>query len=84
MGMKLSQAKAECESWFAHLQRQENRSKALQLLAADRRAGLCDAREGERRRIAIQGNGLTVYDGANLCDAVKVLLKAVTAKEPSE
>jgi hypothetical protein len=82
--MNLSQAKSECERWFTYLQHQEDKSKALQVLAADRRSGLCDAREGERRRDAIQGNGLTVYDGANLSDAVRVLLKEIKAKEPSE
>ena len=80
----LTDAKAECERWFAYLQSQEDRSKKLQKLAADRRAGRCDALEGERRCNAIQGNALTVYDGSNLADAVRVLLKNITHNgEPS-
>ena len=73
----LPQAKAECQRWFDYLQSQEDQSKALQQLAADRRSGRCDAAEGVRRRAAIQGNGLTVYDGADLADAVRVLLKNI-------
>lgn len=77
MRMKLEDAKAECERWFSHLQSQEDQAKALAELAADRRSGRCDAIEGERRRAAIQGNGVTVYDGSNLHAAVKTLLKHV-------
>lgn len=80
----VSEAKAECERWFDYLQSQEDKSKALQVLAADRRAGRCDAWEGERRRNEIQGNGVTVYDGSDLSDAVRVLLKAVNSKERDE
>lgn len=75
--MTLDDAKAECKRWFAHLQQEDERVIALQQLAADRRSGRCDAKEGERRRAEIQGNGITVYDGANLHEAVKTLLKHV-------
>jgi hypothetical protein len=78
--MNLSQAKIECKKWLEYLERQDAITKALQLLASDRRAGLCDAQEGERRRVEIQGNGLTVYDGANLSVAVMVLLRQVDQK----
>lgn len=73
--MNLTEAKAECQRWFDRLQSQEDQSKALQVLAADRRSGRCDRVEGERRRAEIQGNGIAVYDGANLVEAVRVLLK---------
>lgn len=73
----LEQAKDECERWFSHLQAQEDKSLALQKLAADRRSGQCDEIDGKRRRDAINGNGITVYDGANLADAVRILLKHV-------
>jgi hypothetical protein len=82
--MNLSQAKVECESWFAHLRRQEHKTRLLQQLAGDRRMGVCGKEEGERRRAAIQSNGLTVYDGANLSVAVMVLLRAVADKEPKD
>lgn len=75
--MKLEQAKAECERWFAHMQREEDKSIALQKLASDRRMGRCSAEEGKRRRGIIMGPSPAVYDGANLADAVKTLLKYV-------
>jgi hypothetical protein len=78
--MKISEAKAECERWFAHLDRQREKTKAMQQLAADRRNGLCDTIECRRRLRALDGPGVTVYDGAKLERAVKVLLKNV--KEP--
>ena len=77
MRMTLDEAKSECGRWFGHLKYREDQAAALQRLAADRRRGICDAKEGERRRREIQGNGVTVYDGANLEDAVRVLLKHV-------
>ena len=75
--MTLDEAKEECERWFDYLKSQEDKSIALQRLAADRRSGRCDAKECQRRMAEIQGNGLTVYDGANLHDAVKTLLRHV-------
>lgn len=77
-GMTLTEAKAECERWFAYLKRQEEKSLALQKLAAARRTGEIDEQEGHRRLRAIQGSP-TVYDGANLERAVRVLLKNVPA-----
>lgn len=73
--MKLDEAKAECARWFAYIDRQRERSIGLQKLAADRRAGLDDA-EKDRRLRAID-RSVTVYDGANLEQAVRVLLKHV-------
>lgn len=74
-GMTIAEAKAECERWFAYLKRQEDRSVAIQKIAADRRAGLIDQAEGQRRLRNIDGCSVTVYDGANLQKAVNVLLK---------
>jgi len=71
----LDEAKAECERWFVYLQTQEDKSIALQKLTGERRTGRCNAVDGERRRQEIQGNGLTGYDGADLQDAVRILLK---------
>jgi hypothetical protein len=73
--MKLEAAKAECERWFSHLKRQEEKAIALKKLACERRAGTCSAEEGRRRVAQINGPGVTVYDGANLQKAVKVILK---------
>lgn len=73
--MDLVQAKAECERWFAYLRRQEEKTDAMQQLAADRRSGKCDEAEGKRRLRQIDSEGVKVYDGARLYDAVKVLLR---------
>ena len=73
--MTLAEAKAECERWFTHLGHQKDKAAALQKLAGDRRTGQCDEQEGRRRLLGIQESNPTVYDGANLHDAVKVLLK---------
>lgn len=73
--MTLNEAKAECARWFASLKRDEERSLALQTLAAARRAGLSDEEMRERRRTI--DCTVTVYDGANLERAVRTLLKHV-------
>ena len=72
--MTLTEARAECERWLTYLKGQEERSIALQRLAAERRHGNCDAAEAQRRLRTIDSN-VTVYDGARLADAVRVLLK---------
>ena len=77
MKLTLTEAEEECARWFDHLQEQDKNVAALMALAADRRAGKCDAAEGERRRRNIAGSGVTVYDGANLQDAVKTLLSTI-------
>lgn len=71
--MTMKEAKEECERWLAYLKRQEERSIALQKLATDRRAGTCDDVEMRRRMAAID-RSITVYDGARLADAVRVLI----------
>jgi hypothetical protein len=73
--MKLDEAKTECERWFAYLQRQKDKSVALQKIASARRTGEIDEQEGRRRVRQLDGCGVTVYDGANLEKAVRVLLK---------
>jgi hypothetical protein len=81
MRMTLREAKEECDRWFAYLKTQEDKSVAMQHLARERRTGKCDEAEGRRRLNEIQSNGLTVYDGGNLKDAVSALLKEIKAKE---
>ena len=77
--MTLDEAKKECHRWFDYHKQQDDECKKLQELAADRRAGRCSEEEGRVRRLKIQGyrNSPTVYDGANLAEAVLVLLKHV-------
>lgn len=73
--MKLEEARQEAQRYLDYLARDESKVIALQKLAADRRAGRCGDEECRRRRAEIQGNGVTVYDGGNLAEAIKVFLK---------
>lgn len=74
--MTLDEAKAEGQRWLDYLDRQKEKSIAIQKLAADRRKGTCDADEGRRRLRAIDDRAsVTVYDGARLADAVALLIK---------
>lgn len=83
--MTLHEARNECRRYLNYLAIQEAKSLALQKLAADRRSGKCDAHEGERRKKDIMGPSPTVYDGAALAEAIKVLLQttepAITTSE---
>jgi hypothetical protein len=72
--MNRKEAIAECDRWLAYLDRQKAKSEAIQQLAADRRNGKCDEAEGRRRMRQID-SGVTVYDGARLAEAVRVLIK---------
>lgn len=77
-GMTVQEAKAECERWFAYLKRQQDKASDLAKLAAARRKGEIDERDAERLLRIIQGKP-TVFDGANLEKAVRVLLKHIPA-----
>jgi hypothetical protein len=77
MKMTLAEAKAECQRWLAYLDRERERSIALQKIASARRSGEIDDAEAQRRALRKRDSGLTVYDGANLEKAVKVLLTFV-------
>ena len=74
--MTLTQAKAECNRWFEYLARQQHKSLQLQNIAALRRLDKIGEHEA-RRRVRTLDEGVTVYDGANLEKAVRVLLKNV-------
>jgi hypothetical protein len=75
--LKIDEAKAECDRWFASIQRQKEKALALQNLARERREGKWTDEEARHKMRQIDGAGLTVYDGANLERAVRVLLKHV-------
>ena len=75
--MKLEEAKAECERWLAYNQRQKDKSIALQKIASQVRSGEITSEEGRRKRRSIDGCSVTVFDGARLEQAVKVLLKNI-------
>ncbi|WP_041299785.1 hypothetical protein [Hyphomicrobium sp. MC1] len=72
--MTYDQAKAECERWFASLDREREKTIAVQKIASDRRQGLIDEAEARRRLRVIDGSP-TVYDGAELEKAVRFLVK---------
>ena len=73
--MNLIEAKAECQRWLDYLDRQKEKSVAIQKLAAERRQGKCDEDEGRRRLRSIDDRcSLTVYDGARLAEAVAILV----------
>jgi len=79
--VKLSEAKTECERWFAYLDRQRKKTIAIQKIAAERRAGTIDEEEGRRRLRAIDKCSVTVFDGARLEKAVRLLLKQCAKTE---
>ena len=74
--MKLSEARTECERWFAYLQQQEVRSVELQQLAFDRRAGTCDDTEMHLWRMARIDSSVIVYDGAKLVEGCALSIRA--------
>jgi len=74
--VNIEEAKAECLRWLSHLGVQRARSEEMQRLAARRREGTIDAHDA-KRELAKLDRGVTVYDGAKLEQAVKVLLKHV-------
>ena len=75
MKMTITEARDEAQRYLNYLAREEAKSVALQRLAADRRQGKCSDREKDRRMRDIMGPSPTVYDGANLADAIRVFLK---------
>jgi hypothetical protein len=75
--MTLSEAKAECQRWLDYLERQKEKTIAIQKLAAECRKEKLSADEGRRRLRAIDDRcSLTVYDGARLADAVTLLIRS--------
>lgn len=75
--VKIDEAKAECERWFRHLQRQKDKAAEMGRIALDRRNGAIDESEVKRRVRALDNCSVTVFDGANLEKAVRALLKHV-------
>jgi len=73
--MNLTDAKAECQRWLDYLDRQKEKSVAIQKIAGAVRRGEIDAAEGKKRLRAIDDRcSLTVYDGARLAEAVALLV----------
>lgn len=76
--MKLAEAKVECERWFAYLDKQREKCEAVQKIAARVRSQEITSDEGQRELRKLDSRSVTVYDGARLEQAVKVLLKHVS------
>lgn len=74
--MKTSEAVEICESWFAYIERQKQRSIEMQKLAAMARNG---QQEEAQKRMRQMDRTPTVYDGARLEPAVRHLVKLVTS-----
>lgn len=73
--MTLDEAKSEGQRWLDYLKRQEEKSVAIQKIAGQVRRGEIDSAEGKRQlRMVDDRCSLTVYDGARLADAVKILI----------
>lgn len=73
---QIADAKAECERWFAYLDRSRKKAEDMGRIASDRRKGLIDTAEAQRRVRALD-SGVTVFDGARLEKAVRLLLTVV-------
>lgn len=78
--MDREEAIRECERWFAHLEKQKEKSIRLQELAAHARKGKAEQLEAqaEVRKMDRQPR---VYDGSRLADAVRVLIKEVKREQ---
>lgn len=76
-GMTLDQAKEECARWFAYIERQQTKATEMAKIAAAVRHGEIDQDESRRRVRALDNCSVTVFDGARLEQAVRVLLKHV-------
>jgi hypothetical protein len=77
--MNITEAKQECERWLAYLERQKQKTVELGKIASDRRNGRCTEHQA-RARVSALDSGVTVYDGAKLADAVRLLLKEIAAR----
>lgn len=82
--MTLDEAKEEFQRWFDYLEREKEKTRKLQQLAQDARSGTIPIREVRRREREIDGPGVTVYDGAKLHLAAKVVLAALLPAENGE
>lgn len=71
--MKADVAIAICNEWFNYLDRQRDRARKVQELAAMARAG--DGLEARKRLRQMDHESVTVYDGGRLEPAVRALIK---------
>jgi hypothetical protein len=72
--MTWDEAVAECERWHKHLNYQSDKARKMAQIAAKRRRGEIDEGEG-RRQMRVLDMSPTVYDGAKLEQATRVLMK---------
>lgn len=76
--MNLNNAILEARRWLSHLDRQRERSLALQEAARMARHGRA---EDARRIVRYVDKNPIVYDAANLQQAVTVMIAALAARE---
>lgn len=73
--MTLTEAKIECQKWLDYLDRQKEKSTAIQKVAAQARQKNLTHEEAKRQlRVIDDRCSLTVYDGARLAEAVQLLI----------
>lgn len=80
-----TEAVAECQRYLDYLDRQNERSRQLQMIAGKVRRG--DVSQLEARKMMADLDdafSVTVYDGALLADAIKVLIAATARAEAAE
>jgi hypothetical protein len=79
--MKIDEALEICEGWFAYIERQKERSVEMQRLASLARTHP----EAAQKRLRQMDNSVTVYDGARLEPAVRLLVQlARRSPQPDE
>lgn len=79
MKMTLDEAKETCHRWFRYLDSQREKSIKIQQLASQVRRGEITREESQRKLRMIDG-APTVYDGANLEVALKIILQELDKK----
>lgn len=75
--MKLDDAIKECERWFAYNERVKQKSIDVQKIASDVRNKVITSDEARRKLRNLDNCSVTVFDGAKLEEAVKLLLKHI-------
>lgn len=78
--MNLVEATAECQRWLDYLERQKEKSIAMQQIAGERMDGKLTHAEAKTRLKRLD-SGVTVHDGARLAEAVKFLISDKAMRE---
>ncbi|NJN35835.1 MAG: hypothetical protein HC794_00790 [Nitrospiraceae bacterium] len=80
--MKVAEAIAECEFWWAYLGRQKERSEVMQRLARLARTGPEGQAEAQKLLRKMDSESAVVYDGAKLYEATLCLVRLARSTAP--